>query len=62
VIVDNSNWYLPCNSHSPNSRRPHEGPASAIWQLFLSEVKDWHCLWTTNGVTDTTLWVKPEHD
>ena len=59
LVLDNSNWYLPSESHSPNSRRRQEGPASDAWELFASRVKGWRCLWTSNGVADTALWVKP---
>jgi hypothetical protein len=59
LILDNSNWYLPSESRSPNSRRFQNGPASDTWQVFLNEVKEWRYIWTTNGVWDTTLWVKP---
>lgn len=59
LILDNSNWYLPTASRAPTSRRAHEGPASAVWKQFLQQVQGWRCLWTSNGVTDTTLWIKP---
>jgi len=59
LIVDNSNWYLPGMSRAPHSRRPPQGAASQTWELFLREVKGWHSIWTTNGVWDTTLWIKP---
>jgi hypothetical protein len=59
MILDNSNWYLPSNSRSPNSRRIQTGPASNAWQEFLNEVKEWRYIWTSNGVCDTTFWVKP---
>lgn len=59
LVVDNINWYLPCASRAPNSRRPQDGPASDAWGRFAEQVKGWECVWTTNGVTDTALWVKP---
>jgi hypothetical protein len=59
LVIDNSNWYLPSSSHAPNSRHLEDGPASRTWEIFLNEVKGWRFIRTTNGVTDTTLWVKP---
>lgn len=59
LIIDNSNWYLPSSSRSPNSRRLVDRPASDAWNAFLTEVRDWRYIWTTNGVTDSALWIKP---
>ena len=61
LILDNANWYLPCDSKSPNSRTWEEGPASPEWAEFLRSVKDWRCIWTSSGVTDTALYLKPCH-
>jgi len=58
LIIDNSNWYLPGESRSPYSRRFSDGAASESWQSFSKKVSGWRCIWTTNGVTDTALWVK----
>lgn len=59
VIVDNCNWYLPTNSRSPFSRRPEQGPYTEKWTAYLDRVRGWRQIWTTNGVNDTNLWVKP---
>ncbi|SRR6266542_5291305 len=59
LIVDNCNWYLPSQSKAPNSRRESDGPASDAWKMFLAAVQDWRYVWTTSGVTDTALWLKP---
>jgi hypothetical protein len=61
VIVDNCNWYLPPPEHSrsPFSRRPEQGPYTGKWAAYLDGVRGWRGVWTTNGVTDTALWVKP---
>lgn len=59
VIADNCNWYLPTHSHSPFSRRPAQGPYTEKWAAYLDCVKGWRQIWTTNGVSDTALWVKP---
>jgi len=61
LILDNANWYLPRKSPSraPNSRRLQDGCASEAWERFQLATVDWRCVWTTNGVTDTALYVKP---
>jgi hypothetical protein len=61
VIVDNVNWYLPRNpkSRAPNSRSTREGAVSEKWKRFGESVCQWRCIWTSDGVTDTALWVKP---
>ena len=59
LILDNCNWYLPSASRSPSSRTEDEGAATAGWKLFLQETSSWRRVWTTSGVTDTCLFVKP---
>lgn len=58
IIIDNANWFLPSNSHSPNSRTFQTGAASDEWQSFLNLVLDWRTIWTSNGVTDTALFIR----
>jgi predicted O-methyltransferase YrrM len=54
LVIDNANWYLPSTSNSPDSRRaPEKG-----WEEIYSVLSNWRSIWTTNGVTDTALWVK----
>ncbi len=61
LIIDNINWYLPRESKTPvpKSRGIEDGYASEQWEKFAQAVKDWRCIWTTSGITDTALWVKP---
>jgi len=61
LIVDNCNWYLPTPKHSfsPFSRNAEQGPYIGKWNLFLDDVRGWRQVWTTNGVTDSGLWIKP---
>jgi hypothetical protein len=58
LIVDNANWFLPAPSgtFSPCSVST---PATDKWVEFLAAVKNWRCIWTSDGVTDTALWIKP---
>ena len=61
LIVDNCNWYLPRAhpSSSPNSRSIADGFENPVWESFLQRVENWRNIWTTNGVSDTGLWVRP---
>jgi predicted O-methyltransferase YrrM len=55
LIIDNVNRYLPSNSRSPASVR--EFPEE--WQVVASRLARWRKVWTSNGVTDTALFLKP---
>lgn len=59
LVLDNANWYLPCESFSPNSRTQRQGAASPEWSEFVEVVRKWRCIWTSSGVTDTALFIKP---
>lgn len=61
LIVDNANWFIPRSpkSRAPNSRALFAGYASVAWSEFARRTADWQCIWTTNGITDTALWVRP---
>lgn len=59
MIIDNCNRYVPSRSSAPESRGLEEGPATETWSLFLEMIRNWRCIWTSNGVWDTGLWVKP---
>jgi predicted O-methyltransferase YrrM len=60
LVVDNVNWYLPHQSTcSPDSRRPCDGFQTEVWATFADHVRDWRRYWTSNGVSDTCIWIKP---
>lgn len=59
LVIDNVNWYLPCRSRAPASRRPSDGPATGVWRQVWESVAPWRRYWTSNGVTDTALFFKP---
>ena len=59
LVLDNANWYLPSASRAPSSRTRTDGPSSATWTEFERLVADWRAYWTTNGVWDTAIWVRP---
>jgi hypothetical protein len=59
LIIDNINLFLPSNSHSPNSRTEQAGPSSENWRLLADLLAKWRRIWTSNGITDTAIWIKP---
>jgi predicted O-methyltransferase YrrM len=61
LIIDNVERYIPraAKSHSPVARGPSDGFETADWERAFEVIKDWRCVWTSNGVSDTAFWVKP---
>ncbi len=59
LIIDDAHRYLPSRSVSPYARTLSQGPANPGWALFLENVQSWRCLWTSKGVSDTAIYIKP---
>jgi hypothetical protein len=59
VVVDDIQRYLPSDSRAPGARRHGSGAASPLWQHFVGKVVTWRCIWTSDGVRDTAVWIKP---
>jgi predicted O-methyltransferase YrrM len=59
LVIDNVNWYLPSRSTTPQSRAKKEGASSELWGRVGKELARWKTTWTTNGVNDTAIFVKP---
>lgn len=60
LVIDNANHFLPCRSNSPHSRSYADGPKGEKWSQFLQSVINWRFFWTSNGVSDTAIYFKPE--
>jgi hypothetical protein len=56
LILDNATTYLPGDTRSPWRA---EAPVTPVWEEFTEQVSTWRRLWTTNGVWDTVIWLKP---
>jgi predicted O-methyltransferase YrrM len=56
LIVDNINWFIPSGSRAPNSCTTTQG---CDFVLFEQTVRDWRRVWTSDGINDTALFVKP---
>jgi predicted O-methyltransferase YrrM len=59
LIIDNVNWYLPSQSKSPNSRTAALGPKTPAWAEVAEELAGWRTIWTSSGVWDTAIFIKP---
>lgn len=61
LVIDNINRFIPrCSkSRAPGSRSLSDGFESDEWLRFSEHVDAWRLIWTTDGVCDTALWVKP---
>lgn len=61
MIIDNINGYLPRSPkpRAPDSRGPEDGCATPVWAKVAENLRGWRLIWTTNGVFDTALWIRP---
>jgi predicted O-methyltransferase YrrM len=59
LVVDNVNWFLPSESTTPQSRTIQEGPVNDLWAKIGRELAKWKTTWTSNGVSDAAIFVKP---
>jgi predicted O-methyltransferase YrrM len=59
LIIDNVNLYLPCNSRCPNSIRLDQQPVTQNWVEVFENVRTWRSFWTSDGVADTAIFIKP---
>jgi len=58
IVVDNVNLYVDWRTRAPGSRFG-KGHATAEWGRFVEMVKGWRMIWTSNGVWDTAIWIRP---
>lgn len=58
LVIDNINWFLDYPTRSPNSRY-RLGTVNVQWVHFEHLVAGWRMIWTSSGVIDTAIWIKP---
>ena len=60
LVIDNIERFI-SNTHSksPESIGADVNSMTENWREFRLIVDDWRRYWTTNGVTDTCIWIKP---
>lgn len=59
LIIDNVNWYLPSRTRAPASRTLVAGPDGPLWSALAEQLADWRMIWTSSGVWDTAIFIKP---
>jgi predicted O-methyltransferase YrrM len=58
IIIDDVHRYLPSLSMAPLALRPPAGPVTAEWEQAAAVLAGWRHIWTSNGVSDTAIFVK----
>jgi hypothetical protein len=59
IVFDNANWYLPSSSPTPHSRSFADGPATELLAQAWNGLSSWKTHWTSNGVNDTAIFIRP---
>lgn len=57
-ILDDAQAYLDHPSTSPHSRYG-QGPLDADWARIGELLGSWRLVWTSDGYSDTAIWIKP---
>lgn len=58
LVIDNSHWYLDHPTSAPASRYG-KGDENPEWKRLSARLAEWRQINTSNGVSDTTVWIKP---
>lgn len=58
LVLDDAHHFLDHPSPSPHARRGR-GPLDSDWDRFANAVSDWRLIWTSDGFSDTALYLKP---
>jgi hypothetical protein len=58
LVIDNANWYFDHPTYSPSSR-VGQGPPSERWAAIARSLSSWRLIWTTQGISDTAIWIRP---
>ena len=58
LILDNANRYLPFKTYSPHSINNSFERVTKEWMVFNEKINLWRRIWTSNGVTDTVIYIK----
>lgn len=58
LCIDNANWFFDHPTRSPTSRTGR-GALTESWGDCWDVLTRWRMIWTTSGVTDTAIWLRP---
>ena len=59
LIIDNVNWFLPSSSHAPASIKDVSEIRDENWKSLHRTLSGWRQIWTSDGITDTAVFIKP---
>lgn len=63
LIVDNVDTYFPKNEISVSVRYKRDNMSKAVSKIKMRKIykilEKWRCIWTSCGIQDTALWIKP---
>jgi hypothetical protein len=59
LIVDDVHRYLPSFSRAPLALAAEAQPLTSTWVEIRDALADWELDWTSDGVKDTAIWVRP---
>ena len=62
LVIDNVNNYLPSDSTAPNSRSFADGPKGEVWAKVYQSLSSWRMIWSSCGVWDTAIYIRPCSD
>lgn len=58
IYIDDSQRYIPHQTNSPHSIHNSKNKTTPNWQQFIEKTNNWRKIWTTNGVSDATFFIK----
>jgi hypothetical protein len=58
LIVDDTHGFFDHRTHAPISQW-RKGPKNEVWASVWHTVSTWRVIWTSNGLKDTTIFVRP---
>jgi len=59
LVIDNANWFFDHPTHSPTSR-VGKGAKDEKWAALAQILSKWRLIWTTQGISDTAIWIRPQ--
>lgn len=58
LLLDDANRYLSHQTKSPYSIKMNHQKITPTWKSFQQAIKNWEMIWTSNGVSDTAIFIK----
>jgi len=58
LVLDDAHGYLDHSTKAPASR-DGKGPKNDVWTSVAEALVHWRVIWTSSGVKDTAIFIKP---